>query len=128
MSTFAVSDVAVAPALFPESSVDQALRARLASPFEACGANLPVCATPDGTGWEPLPHHGFAAAVHHAFAQRSTEARCRLTVYEIPKSKDLFANQKTAPLESRLLLCRNCRAQSNRMTNSILEIRERLLP
>ncbi|MFT3770510.1 MAG: DUF4419 domain-containing protein [Minicystis sp.] len=69
MSTFAVSDVSVASALFPAASLGEAVRARLGAPVEACGANLPVCATPGGSAYEPLPHHGFVAAVHHAFAQ-----------------------------------------------------------
>lgn len=69
MSTFAVSDVSVESALLPSSTLVEALRVRLGAPPEACGGNLPVCATPAGSVLDPLPHHAFIAAVHHAFAQ-----------------------------------------------------------
>src|SRR5689334_13050421 len=68
MTTFAVSDVPIEGSLLPASALADALRARLEAPVEACGSNLPVCATPGGSKYEPLPHHGFVAAVHHAFA------------------------------------------------------------
>lgn len=69
MTTFHVSDVSVEPALFPASTLAEALRAQLGTRVQACGSNLPVCAPPDGSKYNPLPHHAFVAAVHHAYAR-----------------------------------------------------------
>ena len=69
VSTFDVSDVSIETTLLPESTLGDDLQVHLGARIEACGANLRVCTVPVGSAYGPLPHHGFLAAVHHAFAR-----------------------------------------------------------
>ncbi|HWZ89561.1 MAG TPA: DUF4419 domain-containing protein, partial [Polyangiaceae bacterium] len=68
MSTFDVSDVSVETGLLTASTLVADLQARLGTPVEACGGNQQACVIPVGSA-HGLPHHGFLAAVHSAFAQ-----------------------------------------------------------